>query len=190
MDPSRHIYVGEIPYSETTAFWVSFETDPRLKRTTADIYGRCLPCIQHLYHQLRQGATEIDLGNAFHCWKVTAVLKGMDECLSLLAEFERRFPEVPVYGKFGTGRPLSETMAVVFHTMDEPEAEETRRRIGSCLPAVDKEAEVVVSRACAVLFGEVLGDWREWRKVTPVKHPERAGALIERIRKALFWSAL
>jgi hypothetical protein len=56
-----HIYVGEIPYSEKGSFWVSFESDPNLKRTRADIYGKCLPCIQHLYSQLKEGVTEIDL---------------------------------------------------------------------------------------------------------------------------------
>jgi hypothetical protein len=185
-----HIYVGEIPYSEKGTFWVSFESDPYLKRTKANIYGRCLPCIQHLYSQLKEEAAEIDLGNAFHCWKVTTVLNGIDECLSLLSEFEKRFPEGHVYGKLGTGRPLSETKVVVFHTEDEATGEQVRRRVEACLPTVNEDAEVVVSRACAVLYGEILGDWRGWLPVTPIKHPERAGALLERIRKALFWSVV
>ena len=187
---SWHIYVGEIPYSEKGTFWVSFESDPNLKKTKANIYGTCLPCIQHLYHQLKGGATEVDLGNAFHCWKVTAVLDGIDECLSLLAEFEKKFPKGHVYGKFGTGRSLSETRVVVFHTEDEAAGEEVRRRIEACLPAVNKEAEIIVSRACAVLYGEILGDWREWQPVTPIKHPEKTGPLLARIRKALFWSVV
>ncbi|MCX5877966.1 MAG: hypothetical protein NTY44_02500 [Deltaproteobacteria bacterium] len=93
-----HIYVGQIPHSEKGDFWVSFESKPDLEKTKANIYGRCLPCIQHLYDQL--------------------------------------------------------------------------------------------SRACAVLYGEILGDWREWRPVTVLKYPERVDALIERIRKTLFWSAM
>jgi len=189
-DTSWHVYVGEIPHSEKGSFWVSFESEPDLKKTKADIYGRCLPCIQYLYHQLKEGAKEIALGNAFHCWKVTAVLKGIDECLSLLAGYEKRFPECHVHGKFGTGRPLSETKVVVFHTEDEASTEEVRRRVQACLPAVNKDAQIIVSRACAVLYGEILGDWREWRSVTPIKHPERVGALLQRIRKTLFWSVV
>jgi len=49
---------------------------------------------------------------------------------------------------------------------------------------------VEVSRACAVLYADILGDWREWQPVTPVKHPERVEALMQRIKKALFWAAL
>ena len=187
---SWHIYVGEIPYSEKGTFWVSFESEPHLKKTRANIYGRCLPCIQHLYHQLKEGATEVDLGNAFHCWKVAAVLNEIDDCLSLLAEFEKKFPEGHVYGKFGSGKPLSETKVVVFHMEDEAETQEVRRRVEACLPAVKKDAEIIVTRACAVLYGEILGDWRGWQPVTPIKHPERAEALLERIRKTLFWSVV
>lgn len=185
-----HIYLGEIPHSDKGAFWVSFESEPDLKKTKANIYGKCLPCIQHLYHQLRKGATEIDLGNAFQCWKVTVVLKGIDACLSLLAEFEKKFAEGHVYGKLGTGRPLSETKVVVFHTEEQAAADELKRRVEACLPAVDKDGEIRISRACAVLYEEILGDWREWRPVTPVKHPERTGMLLERIRKTLFWSVV
>jgi hypothetical protein len=185
-----HIYVGEIPHTEKGSFWVSFESEPNLRKTKANIYGRCLPCIQHLYHQLREGATEIDLGNAYRCWKVTAVLKGIDECLSLLAAYEKKFPEGHVYGKFGTGHHLSETRVVVFHTEDEDARDEVRRRAEACLQEVNRGAEIIVSRACSVLYEEILGDWREWQPVTPVKHPERAGPLLERIREALFWSVV
>jgi hypothetical protein len=55
---------------------------------------------------------------------------------------------------------------------------------------VNKNGEVQVSRACAVLYGEILGDWREWQPVTVLKYPERVDALIERIRKTLFWATL
>ncbi|MEJ2096358.1 MAG: hypothetical protein P8Y38_04280 [Deltaproteobacteria bacterium] len=82
------IYMGEIPHSGGQPFWVSFESDPKLVKTRANIYGRCLPCIQNLYFQLQAGREEIELGNAFNCWKVTAVLKDLDQCLALLANWE------------------------------------------------------------------------------------------------------
>jgi hypothetical protein len=189
-DKSWHIYVGEIPHSEKGSFWVSFESEPGLNKTRADIYGRCLPCIQHLYDQLKIRATAIDLGNAYHCWKITAVLNEIGECLSLLAEYEKRFPEGHVYGKFGTGRPLSNTKVVVFHTQDESAAKELRRRLQACLPAVNKDAEIIVGRACAILYGEILGDWHQWQPVTPVRHPIKIETVLERIRKALFWSVV
>jgi len=58
-----HIYVAEIPHSEKGDFWVSFESEPDLKKTKANIYGRCLPCIQHLYEQLKQGQTRLILAS-------------------------------------------------------------------------------------------------------------------------------
>jgi hypothetical protein len=187
---SWHIYIGEIPYTKNGGFWVSFESEPNLRKTRANIYGRCLPCIQHLYHQLKEGATRIDLGNAYHCWKVTAVLNGIDECLSLLARYEKQFPEGHVYGKFGTGRSERETQVVVFHAEDEATRDKVRRRVEVCIQEVNEEAEIFVSRACAVLYEEILGDWRDWQPVTPIRHPERRGPLLERIRKVLFWSVV
>jgi hypothetical protein len=185
-----HIYVAEIPHSEKGNFWVSFESKPDLEKTKANIYGRCLPCIQHLYDQLKDGATQIDLGSAYHCWKVTAVLNGIDECLSLLRVYEEKFPGNHVYGKFGGGRSFSETKVVVFHTEDEVARDQVRERLEACVAEVNKNGEVQVSRACAVLYDEILGDWREWQPVTRLKRPERVEALIERIKKALFWAAM
>ena len=185
-----HIYVGRIPHTERGDFWVSFESKPDLEKTKANIYGRCLPCIQHLYDQLKSRATEIDLGPAYQCWKVAAVLNGIEECLALLGAYEERFPGGHVYGKFGSSRPYSETKAVVFHTEEESARDQVRDRLEACLRTMNKKGEVQVSRACAVLYGEILGDWQEWRPVTVLKHPERVGALIKRIEKALFWAAL
>jgi len=185
-----HIYVGEIPHSEKGDFWVSFESKPNLEKTKANIYGRCLPCIQHLYDQLKAGSTEIDLGHAFHCWKITAVLRGTEECLSLLRVYEEKFPEGHVYGKFGGSRAFSETKAVVFHTEDERARDRVRENLEACVPEVTKDGQVQVSRACAVLYGEILGDWREWQPVTPLTHPEKVEALIQRIKRALFWASL
>lgn len=190
MGKEWHIYVAEIPHSEKGDFWVSFESEPDLKKTKANIYGRCLPCIQHLYEQLKQGANEIDLGFAYHCWKVTAVLNGTEECLSLLRAYEEKFPEGHVYGKFGSGRPLSETKVVVFHTEDVKARDQVRERLQSCLRAMDKNGDVQISRACAVLYSELLGDWRQWQEVTGLRHPEKVEALIQRIKKALFWATM
>jgi hypothetical protein len=185
-----HIYVGEIPHSDGGDFWVSFESEPNLKKTKANIYGRCLPCIQHLYEQLKAGAVDIDLGPAYQCWKITAVLSGMEECLSLLRVYEEKYPGGHVYGKFGSGRPFSQTKVVVFHTEEERARDLVQKRLQACLPKVDKKGRVEVSRACAVLYADILGDWRDWQRVTPLKHPEKVAPLIQRIKKALFWAAL
>jgi hypothetical protein len=78
----------------------------------------------------------------------------------------------------------------VFHAEDETARNQVRERLEACVEEVNKNGEVQVSRACAVLYGEILGDWREWQPVTKLKYPERVEALILRIKKALFWAAM
>jgi hypothetical protein len=186
----RHIYVGEIPYSEKGDFWVSFESHPHMEKTKANIYGRCLPCIQNLYSQLKEGCREIDLGPAYNCWKITAVLKSLDACLSLLGEFERRFQGGHVYGKFGSGRPDSETRVVVFHTEDEAQRDRIKNTLVECVKEANLDGNIQISRACAVLYADILGDWRHWQPTTPIRNPEKMSELLERIRKTLFWSVM
>ena len=102
-DAAWRIYLAEIPHARGGIYWVSSESDPALKQTKANIYGRCLPCIQNLYEHLREERKEIELGRAFHCWKITAVVRGLDEALALLGEFEKRYPGGHVYGRRPSG---------------------------------------------------------------------------------------
>jgi len=74
--------------------WVSFESDPRLRVTKQNIYGRCVPCMTGLYEQLQKGKEIIELREAFHCWKVIAVLVDQEECLEVLSVYEDRFLEI------------------------------------------------------------------------------------------------
>ena len=188
--PEWHIYLGEIPSSAKGNFWVSFESDPGLKKTKANIYGRCLPCIQNLYYQLKEGRNEITLGPAYNCWKMTAVVADIDQCLALLNEFEMRFPGGHVYGKFGSGRANSSTQVVVFHAENEVDRDNIRRALSECLPCVNKNGKVLISRACAVLYDGILGDWRQWLPITPVKNPDKVNEVLERIKKTLFWAIM
>jgi hypothetical protein len=184
------IYLGEIPYSENNPFWVSFESDPKLKKTRANIYGRCLPCIQNLYFQLQAGSTEIDLGTAFNCWKVTVILDDLDQCLKLLDCFQFKFPTGHIYGKLGSGRKDTETRVVVFHTEDEAERDRIRQSLKQCLAEMALPEKILISRACAVLYESLLGDWRTWQPTTPIRYPERVKAHLSRIKKMLFWSEM
>jgi len=185
-----HIYLGKIPYSESGKFWVSFESNPGLKKTKENIYERCLPCIQGLYYQLKEGHCEITLGNAYNCWKITAIVKNLEECLSLLCEFERRFPSGHVYGKLGSGRANSETMVVVFHAENAAEMSQLRAKLEMCLSGLGSKKPVQISRACSVLYDDILGDWQDWLPVTKIKHPENVCGLMERLRKILYSSEM
>ncbi len=169
---------------------MGFESDPALKMTKANIYGRCLPCIQNLYAQLRQQRQEIDLGPAFHCWKVTAVVEKVDEALALLSEFEQRFPRGHVYGKLGNGRPGSTSTAVVFHTDQEEERDRLQDKLNCCLKSVHALGPVQISRGCAILYHDLLGDWQAWQPVATVRHPEFAAKLLARVKDILYRSAI
>ena len=185
-----HIYLGEIPYNDKGVFWVSFESDPRMRRTKANIYGKCLPCIQNLYEQLRAGESAIDLGDAFHCWKIAVIVEGLDQCLAVLAEFEKRFPGGHVYGKLGSGLAESATKVVVFHADQVAERDRLEGALRHCLDALNLDAKIEISRACAVLYEVILGDWRTWRPTTPIRFPEKVGAHIEKLKKIMYYSAM
>ena len=179
------IYLGRIPHNKTGTFWVSFESDPRLSRNKANIYGRCLPCIRNLYHQLADGRTVIDLGTAFSCWKITAMLEDLDQCLELLSEFENRFPGGHVYGKLGSGRASATTKVVVFHADQETERDRLKAALEQCIAGMALEAEVLISRGCAILYEPILGDWRGWKASTPVRFPERVPGHLQRLKRIM-----
>jgi hypothetical protein len=50
-----HIYVGEIPYSEKGSFWVSFESDPNLKRTEPTSTASAYPASSTFILNSRKG---------------------------------------------------------------------------------------------------------------------------------------
>ena len=71
--PMKHFYFDKKFFSDRETKWVSFESHPKLDKTKEDIYGRCLPCIANLYEQLKEKKEEVNLGQAYHCWKVVAM---------------------------------------------------------------------------------------------------------------------
>ena len=184
------IYLDEIPYSKNEKFWVSFESDPGLRKTKANIYGRCLPCIENLFTQLRKGYNEIMLGNAYNCWKISAVVKDVDECIKLLSVFENKFPGGHVYGKFGSSRTHTATKVVVFHTEKIFERDRIYDALTKCLIGINHEDEIQISRACAVLYENILGDWRNWQPTTPIKYPENIQKQINIIKRILHTSQM
>ncbi|MGA2107077.1 MAG: hypothetical protein ABSH25_05475 [Syntrophorhabdales bacterium] len=67
-------YVDRRFFQGKAAKWVSFESTAALNNTKKDIYGKCVPCITNLYEQLKEGRSQIRLGQAFTCWKIVAVM--------------------------------------------------------------------------------------------------------------------
>lgn len=184
------IYLDRVPPSNEEVFWISFESDPKLKKSKGNIYGRCLPCIQNLYNQLRIGKQDIALGTAYQCWKITVVVRSCEECIALLSEFERRHPHLYVYGKIGNGKEGAKTRVVVFHAESIPERDRVLAALKECLPELRNIniIDLQISRACSVLYDDLFGDWRDWRPIMKIKYPENVDKILDRIRKVLFWA--
>jgi hypothetical protein len=184
----KRIFLDKSVWQDSGERWVSFESDPNLRVTKQNIYGRCVPCITNLYRQLKEGKDEIEIGEAYHCWKVVAVLKDKDECLEVLKEFEEIFlGEHSVKGKFGSSQPAALSQVLMFHTEDEGERDRLLGELRACAEKVNPESSVFYQRACTNLYDELLGDWKSWSRVTRVRNPEVRPMLIERIKKLLYW---
>ncbi len=181
-------YLDKRYYADKPARWVSFESTPNLEETKRDIYGKCVPCISNLYEQLQAGKTDVNLGPAYNCWKVVAVLANDDECVQVLAEFEREFlGERTIKGRFGSGDAQKPTRVIVFSAPDEAEKDRLFEEVAICSRRVNPEAHVFFHRGCAELYHELFGDWMSWRQTETIKTPEAVKEILARIRKMLFW---
>jgi hypothetical protein len=137
---------------------------------------------------LQSGKEEIELKEAYHCWKVVAVLKDREECLEVLREYEENFLEDHyVKGKFGSSQFSKSSKVLMFHTEEEGERDRILRGLQTCVQKVNPDSNVFYQRACANLYHDLLGDWKEWKEVTKIKNANIRSALIERIKKLLYW---
>jgi hypothetical protein len=182
----KRIFVDKRVWRSSRNNWISFESDPRLRVTKRNIYGRCVPCIRHLYEQLKEGRDMIELGEAFTCWKVITVVKDVEECLEVLRRYEEHFlGEHDVKGKFGSSQPSNSSKVLMFHTENEEERDRLLEELKSCVQDVNPHARVFYQRACTNLHHNLLGDWRRWRKVTRVRNPDARNGVLERARRLL-----
>jgi hypothetical protein len=182
------IYIDKRYFTDKKAKWVSFEDTQGLKETKQDIYGKCVPCITNLYEQLKEGKTEVSLGPALKCWKVVAVLDSMEECVELLYELEKILPEeVKVKGRFGSVDESKTTKVIVFNVSGETQRKKLYEMLKDSTQRVNPNADITFHRGCVELYHELFGDWKSWRDNETIKKPDAVPALIDRIRKVLFW---
>ena len=176
------IHLGKTPSREG---WIGFETDPHLTRTKARLKTRCLPCMTGLYEALAENPLEIELTHAWECWKITLVVRTVDECIEVLQKFEEKFPRAQIYGKYGGGVGRR-TSAVIFHTESEAERDQIEAMLKVVAAEVMPGAEVFVSRGCSNPYERLLGPWRDWQKRSRVKHPERTAEVRNALRDSLY----
>lgn len=184
----KKIFLDKRVWRNSRDNWVSFESDPHLRVTKKNIYGRCVPCIANLYQQLKEGRTAIELKEPLNCWKVIAVLNSQDECLEVLREYEKTYlGNHYVRGKFGSSQPSKASKVLMFHTEDEQERDRLLEELRICVQRVNPGGKVFYQRACANLYHDLLGDWKEWGQVTKVKNLEIRPVLLEKIKRLLYW---
>jgi hypothetical protein len=184
----KKIFLDKRVWRNSRDNWVSFESDPKLRVTKGNIYSRCVPCITNLYQQLEAGKEEIELKEAYQCWKVVAVLKDKEECLEVLREYEESFlGDHYVKGKFGSSQSSTSTKVLMFHIEDERERDRLFKELQTCVQKVNPDSKVFYQMACANLYHDLLGDWRDWKEVTKIRNLDIRQNLLERIKKLLYW---
>jgi uncharacterized protein YwgA len=119
---------------------------------------------------------------------VVAVLKDKEECLDVLREYEENFLGGHyVKGKFGSSQASTESKVLMFHTENEEEKDRLFNELQECVKKVNPDSKVFCQKACATLYHDLLGDWKEWKEVTKIRNPDVRAALMERIKKLLYW---
>ncbi len=182
------IFIDRRYYSGRKKKWVSFETSPFLEKTKGNIYGRCVPCITSLYEQLKTGGREIELGPAFHCWKIVVEVHSMEACVTFLERLEESASmDMDLKGRFGSGDEAKETKVLVFNAESDAERDELYGLIKECASLFSPQPPVFFHRACADLYHGLLGDWRKWKKTQAIERPEMVKPILARIGKVLFW---
>jgi len=187
----KRIFIGKRTSAGKEGSWRSFESDPHLRETKRKIYDRCVPCMEWLYAQLKEGKKEIDLGEAYDCWKVIAVVNNEEECLKLLEEYEDKFlsSDKDVRGRFGTSDESIATKVVIFNAEGEAERDRLMEEVEKCIAEKKLRSKVFYQRACANLYYPLLGPWQNWQKIEPILHPQRSPQIMERIKKLLYPTA-
>ena len=181
-------YLDKRYYADKPAKWVSFENTPNLEETKSDIYAKCVPCITNLYEQLQAGKSDVDLGTAYTCFKVVAVLANDEECVQVLTEFEDEFlGDQRIKGRFGSGDAQKPTRVIVFSASGEQEGERLFDQVRICAQRVNPGTHVSFHRGCAELYHDLFGDWKNWKQIETIKDPGAVNEILTRIRKMLFW---
>ncbi|OGW16554.1 MAG: hypothetical protein A3G93_03870 [Nitrospinae bacterium RIFCSPLOWO2_12_FULL_45_22] len=185
---TKEIYVGDRSQVRPGSFWTSFETDPYLKITRSDIYGRCVPCIESLYFQIKEGKELINVELVNNCWKVGIILNSEEECLAFLYYYQEIFLSArPVRGRFGTRDANLGTYLLLFQAESETEKDILAEELTLCKAALQRPAEIFIQKGCASLYHELLGPWQAWQAYTPIQKPDLVPQLLSHIRKLLFW---
>jgi hypothetical protein len=184
----KHFHFDKTFFSNRELKWVSFESHPKLGRTKEDIYGRCLPCIVNLYEQLKEKKEEVNLGQAYHCWKVVTVVESVEGCMDLLAEFEEKFlGDRSIKGRFGSGDETKKTKVIVIGAENENERNRLFEELKICAEKINLKVSVAFHRGCVELYHDIFGDWRIWKEASPVVNPAAVDDVLRRIRQVLYW---
>lgn len=177
------IYIN--PKMSKRGGWTSFESDPHLRKTKKNLHQRCLPCIKNLYEQLSDGKQRIDLGLAYECWKVVAVLESIAECLDVLEVYRDQFlPDRYIRGRYGS-KDGGGTQAIVMNAETAAERDQLMKEMQSCLAKLGLQRNLFFSKGCADPYERLLGPWKEWKRRTPIRFNQNRKPVIEQLERVL-----
>jgi len=169
-------------------FWRSFENENHLSGVKERIRTRCSPCIENLYRQLKAGQMQIEVGNAYDCWKVVVVVNSDDECEKILEEYQSMFlPSRHIQGRYGS-QAEGGTKAIVANADDVTERDLLLSELRECVRKSGLDARILYTKGCANLYGEALGDWRKWRRVSRIRDVKNVYAVMKRVERYLGFS--
>ena len=164
--------------------WTSFETSATLEITKSRVFDRCVPCLNGLLEQLRDGCNHIRLEEAWDCWKVVAVVDSYDEGLELLCHYSEAYPDTYVYGKVGTGRGRT-SYAVMFHVESLERRDELYRQLTEVVRRHSPETATFYSRGCSDPYERLLGSWDQWERRSSLQYPENTKTIISELEESL-----
>lgn len=155
--------------------WFSFDTDPEFRNGNAYSQKYCTPCMQNLLMRIlsARDGEPIDLGYAWQCWKPVMVLNGVEtpkEARGILEANQDLFlpEEMPISGKIG-GSKEPGTQALIMYARDIESACVLEEGLRDFAARAHPDSEILTAMACEPIHGLLFGDWRDWKKETPLR---------------------
>ncbi len=168
-------------------FWMSFENHPQLRETKNSIYARCVPCLEKLHTQLQSSPRKLSLEEPLDCWKVVVVVNGIDEGLALLELYQdEMFPVKETFkGRLGTNGRESSRIAVIFQLHDERQRDQLLADLEKIAGKVAPDFILYYERGCGNIYGTLCGDWKKWKKRTPIKNISAVPLVAKKVEELL-----
>jgi hypothetical protein len=97
---------------------------------------------------------------------------------------EKFLPSRHIQGRYGS-QAEGGTKAIVTNADDDTERDLLLWEFKECVRKSGLDAHIFHTKGCANLYGEVLGDWQKWSRVSRIKDIKKVGAVMKRVERYL-----